>query len=98
MPEVSRFYGIMIRFYYRDRPPGHFHAMYGEHEALIEITTGATIRGIYPGPLSISLTAGGSCICKNFKMTGTVRASSFHFYRLLLSNEPNLRSLVDYAY
>ena len=26
MPEVSRFYGITIRFYYRDHPPMHFHA------------------------------------------------------------------------
>ncbi len=37
MPEVSRFYGIIIRLYYRDHPPTHFHAMYGEDEALIEI-------------------------------------------------------------
>jgi hypothetical protein len=37
MPEVSRFYGIVIRFYYRDHPPEHFHAIYGEHEALVEI-------------------------------------------------------------
>ena len=33
MPEVSRFYGIIIRFYYRDHPPTHFHAIYGEFEA-----------------------------------------------------------------
>ena len=24
MPEVSRFYGIIIRFYYREHPPEHF--------------------------------------------------------------------------
>ena len=36
MPEVSRFYGIIIRFYYRDHPPTHFHAVYGEHQALVE--------------------------------------------------------------
>ena len=40
MPEVSRFYGIIIRFYYREHPPEHFHAIYGEHEALVEIGTG----------------------------------------------------------
>ena len=40
MPEVCRFYGIAIRFYYREHPPPHFHAIYGEHEALIEIETG----------------------------------------------------------
>ena len=36
MPEVSRFYGIIIRFYFRDHPPTHFHAIYAEHEALGE--------------------------------------------------------------
>lgn len=49
MPEVSRFYGIVIRFYYRDHPPTHFHAMYGEHEALIEIETGTVYQGSLPG-------------------------------------------------
>ena len=49
MPEVSRFYGIMIRFYYRDHPPIHFHAMYGEHEALVEIDTGTIHQGYLPG-------------------------------------------------
>ncbi len=48
MPEVSRFYGIIIRFYYRDHPPKHFHALYGEHEALIEVETGAIYRGWLP--------------------------------------------------
>ena len=48
MPEVSRFYGILIRFYYRDHPPAHFHAIYGEHEALIEIETGMTDQGYLP--------------------------------------------------
>jgi hypothetical protein len=48
MPEVSRFYGIIIRFYYRDHPPTHFHAIYGEHQALIEIETGAIYRGRLP--------------------------------------------------
>ena len=37
MPEVSRFFGIVIRFYYNDHEPGHFRASYGEYEALIEV-------------------------------------------------------------
>jgi hypothetical protein len=45
MPEVCRFYGIIIRFYYREHPPTHFHAIYGEHEALIEIETGDVYQG-----------------------------------------------------
>lgn len=48
MPEVSRFYGIVIRFYYREHPPEHFHAIYGEHEALVEISTGHVYKGFLP--------------------------------------------------
>ena len=40
MPEISRFYGIIIRMYPGDHPPPHFHAVYGEHEAFVEIETG----------------------------------------------------------
>ena len=47
MPEVSRFYGIIIRFYYRDHPPTHFHAIYGEFEATVNIVTGE-FTGILP--------------------------------------------------
>ena len=48
MPEICRFYGIIIRFYYREHPPRHFHAIYGEHEALIEIETGDIYEGWLP--------------------------------------------------
>jgi len=48
MPEVSRFYGIIIRFYFRDHPPTHFHAIYAEHEALIEIESGRIYKGGLP--------------------------------------------------
>lgn len=48
MPEVSRFYGIVIRLYYRDHPPEHFHAFYGNDEAQIDIDSGAIIRGTIP--------------------------------------------------
>ncbi len=48
MPEVSRFYGIIVRFYYREHPPTHFHAIYGEFEAQVEIETGAIQRGRLP--------------------------------------------------
>ena len=33
MPEISRFFGIVIRMFYNDHQPPHFHAEYGEHEA-----------------------------------------------------------------
>ena len=37
MPSISRFFGIIIYFYYRDHNPPHFHAVYGEFEAEILI-------------------------------------------------------------
>jgi len=58
MPEVSRFYGIIIRFYYREHPPEHFHAIYGEHEALIEISTGR-IYEVFFRPRRCNLSTNG---------------------------------------
>jgi hypothetical protein len=40
MPTISWFYGIAIRMYFRDHPPPHFEAVYGEHEANVDIATG----------------------------------------------------------
>ena len=48
MPTVSTFYGILIHMYWDEHAPPHFHALYGEHEASIEIATGAAIRGSLP--------------------------------------------------
>jgi hypothetical protein len=48
VPEVSRFFGIVIKVFYNDHAPPHFHAEYGEHEALVEIETLAIYRGSLP--------------------------------------------------
>jgi hypothetical protein len=48
MPEISRFFGIIIRMFYNDHEPAHFHALYGEDEALIEVETLAVLRGSLP--------------------------------------------------
>ena len=48
MPEVCRFYGIVIRMYALDHSPPHFHAVYGEHEALVEIEDLEIVRGTLP--------------------------------------------------
>jgi uncharacterized protein DUF4160 len=37
VPEISRFLGIVIGMFYREHGQPHFHAVYGEHEASIEI-------------------------------------------------------------
>ncbi|MEJ7692026.1 DUF4160 domain-containing protein [Daejeonella sp.] len=38
MPQISSFLGIIIRMFYRDHNPPHFHAVYSEFEALIDIS------------------------------------------------------------
>ncbi len=48
MPEISRFYGIKIYFFFRDHNPPHFHASYGDNEALISINTLEIIQGSLP--------------------------------------------------
>jgi hypothetical protein len=48
MPEVSRFYGIIVRMYAGDHAPPHFHAEYGEAAAQIDIRTGNIIKGNLP--------------------------------------------------
>lgn len=48
MPEISRFFGIIIRMYFGDHLPPHFHAEYGEHRAVIDIHTLAIIGGYMP--------------------------------------------------
>jgi len=45
MPELSRFYGIIIKMYFGDHFPPHFHALYGDMEAIINIDTLAIIEG-----------------------------------------------------
>jgi hypothetical protein len=37
MPEVSRFYGIVIQIYFADHNPPHFHAFYGGETVEIDI-------------------------------------------------------------
>ena len=49
MPTISRFYGILIQMYFGDHVPPHFHALYAEFEALIDIRTFEVIRGDLPG-------------------------------------------------
>jgi hypothetical protein len=48
MPTISMFFGIVIRMYYGDHAPAHFHAFYQGHEALIAIETTEVIAGELP--------------------------------------------------
>ena len=48
MPEISRFYGIVIKMYYNDHAPPHLHAEYGSAEMLVSIDTLSVIAGELP--------------------------------------------------
>jgi len=48
MPEIARFYGIVIKMFFEDHNPPHFHAIYGEYEVLIDISTFAVFAGHLP--------------------------------------------------
>ncbi|MBI2820025.1 MAG: DUF4160 domain-containing protein [Acidobacteria bacterium] len=48
MPELSRFLGIVIGIFYREHGRPHFHAVYGESEAVIDIESGEVISGRLP--------------------------------------------------
>ena len=48
MPEISRFFGISIKMFFGDHLPPHFHAEYGEYEALVEVHTLTIIAGSLP--------------------------------------------------
>lgn len=48
MPKISDFFGIMIYMYFDDHAPAHFHAIYGEHEALISIEDLRILKGSLP--------------------------------------------------
>ena len=48
MPTISTFYGILIRMFFNDHAPPHFHARYGEFEATVNIGTLEIIEGQLP--------------------------------------------------
>src|SRR5260370_41007927 len=48
MPEISRFFGIVIRMYFDDHNPPHFHATYVGNEAQIGIEPITILHGALP--------------------------------------------------
>ncbi|MBK9569231.1 MAG: DUF4160 domain-containing protein [Chitinophagaceae bacterium] len=48
MPQISYFLGVIIRMFYRDHNPPHFHAVYGDFEGIIDIDKNELIGGNLP--------------------------------------------------
>jgi phosphomannomutase len=45
MPEISRFYGIIIAIFYNEHNPPHFHARYGGEKVAVDIRTLQILEG-----------------------------------------------------
>ncbi|MBI1937390.1 MAG: DUF4160 domain-containing protein [Ignavibacteriales bacterium] len=48
MPEISRFYGIVVKMFFREHNPPHFHVSYGDETAQISISDAKIINGTVP--------------------------------------------------
>jgi len=54
MPEISRFFGIIIAMFFDDHNPPHFHARYGNDNAVIKIPDLTVLEG-YLQPRALGL-------------------------------------------
>ena len=48
MPTISSFFGIVIYMHWREHGPPHFHAVYAEHSATIDIRLVRVLEGTLP--------------------------------------------------
>jgi len=50
MPEIARFYGIIVKMFFREKEhePPHVHAIYGEYVGLLDLESGEMIEGDLP--------------------------------------------------
>ncbi len=49
MPVIARFYGILIKMYFREHGVAHFHAIYGEYNGVFDLDSLTMIEGDLPG-------------------------------------------------
>ena len=52
MPIISKFFGIIIRMFWTEHNPPHFHAYYGDCKAVFDIKTGEKLKGKFPSKAS----------------------------------------------
>ncbi len=78
MPEVSRFFGIVIRMYFDDHHPPHFHAIYAGIEAQVGIDPIIVLQGKLPNR-AVSMVLEWAALHQRELM---------HNWRRLQSNQP----------
>ncbi|MHB8327869.1 MAG: DUF4160 domain-containing protein [bacterium] len=74
MPEISRFFGIIIAIFFDDHNPPHFHARYGDYNGVIKIDNFALIEGFLP-PRALGLVIEWAEIHKEELLINWKRAS-----------------------
>lgn len=70
MPEISRFYGIIILMFADDHNPPHFHVRYGDKRAVISVKNGV-VTGQMARKELVKVFDGWICIKMKFWKTGT---------------------------
>ncbi len=48
MPVIARFYGILIKMYFREHGIAHFHAIYGEYNGVFDLDSLEMMEGDLP--------------------------------------------------
>jgi hypothetical protein len=48
VPTISIFYGIVVQMFAGDHAPPHFHALYAEHEVVIDLRDLSVLHGSLP--------------------------------------------------
>jgi hypothetical protein len=74
MPEICRFFGIVIKMYPNDHVPPHFHAEYAEFEARVNINTLGVIESDLP-PRAMGLVTEWAMLHRNELLVLWDRAS-----------------------
>ena len=75
MPEICRFFGIVIAVFYDDHNPPHFHARYGGKKVSIEIHTLKILEGEI-SPRALGLVVEWASLHKEELMKGWELAKS----------------------
>ena len=73
MPQISYFLGVIIRMFYRDHNPLHFHAVYADFGGIIDIEKNEIIGGELP-PRVLGIVTEWSAIHKAELMDNWERA------------------------
>jgi hypothetical protein len=70
VPEISRFFGIVIAMYHDEHLPPHFHARYAGKEIQVGIADGRVRGSFHPRARSVSCWNGGAFISTNSPIIG----------------------------